>query len=171
MIPFTKSVVVFSPNYLPLNQINLKRAVILLATGKAEAINFFDCVEEILEIRSSNLVIQVTSAIRLFHSTERSWKIPPVSRKEILRRDANQCQYCGNRKQLTIDHVIPLSRGGKHIWNNVVIACSTCNSRKSNKTPEEAKMTLLKKPKVPKHPTVAFAGQFWQQDKHDSSDN
>jgi 5-methylcytosine-specific restriction endonuclease McrA len=171
MIAFTRSVVVFSPNYLPLNQINLKKAVTLLATGKAEAINFFDGVSEILEVRSPNLVIQVTPGIRLFHSTERSWKIPPVSRKEILKRDTNQCQYCGNRKQLTIDHVIPLSRGGKHIWNNVVIACSTCNSRKGNQTPEEAKMTLFKKPTVPNHPTVAFAGKFWQKKQPDFKNN
>lgn len=169
MIALTKSVVVFSQNYLPLNQINLKKAVTLLATGKAEAINFFYRAEDILEIRSPNLVIQVPPTIRLFHSTERPWKIPPVSRKEILRRDAHQCQYCGNRKQLTIDHVIPLSRGGKHLWNNVVIACATCNCRKGNKTPEEAKMTLLKKPQVPKHPTIAFAG-FWQN-KHGSTNH
>jgi hypothetical protein len=170
MTTLTKSVVVFSPNYLPLNQINLKKAVILLATGKAEAIKFFDGAEEILEIRSPNLIIQVTPSIRLFHSQERAWKIPPVNRKEILRRDAHQCQYCGNKKQLTIDHVIPLSRGGKHTWNNVVIACSTCNSRKGNKTPEEAQMILFKQPKTPKHPTVTFAGQFWQKNKHDSSE-
>lgn len=170
MTTLSKSVIVFSQNYLPLNRINFKKAVTLLVTGKAEAINFFDCAEDILEIRSPNLVIQVPSSIRLFHSTERQWKIPPVSRKEILRRDAHQCQYCGNRKQLTIDHVIPLSIGGKHIWNNVVIACSTCNSRKGNKTPEEAKMTLLKQPKAPKHPTVTFAGQFWQKNKFNSNE-
>ena len=164
MTTFTKTVVVFSQNYLPLNRINFKRAVTLLATGKAEPIIFFEntvC----REICSLNLVIQVPPVIRLYHSTERPWKIPPVTRKEILRRDENQCQYCGNRKQLTIDHVIPRSRGGKHLWNNVVAACVSCNSRKGNKTPEEANMTLFKKPKAPQHPTIAFAEQFWHDHK------
>ena len=161
MATFPKSVVVFSQNYLPLNRINFRKAVVLLVTGKAEPINFFD--DNIREIRAPNLVIKVPSVIRLYRSRERPWKIPPVSRKEILRRDEHQCQYCGNRKQLTIDHVIPRSRGGKHIWNNVVIACALCNGRKGNKTPEEAKMTLLKKPQAPKHPTIAFAEQFWQK--------
>ncbi|MDJ0574063.1 MAG: HNH endonuclease [Xenococcaceae cyanobacterium MO_234.B1] len=91
------------------------------------------------------------------------WKIPPVSRKNLLRRDAHQCQYCGNGKHLTIDHIIPRSKGGKHSWNNVVIACAVYNSRKGNKTPQEAGMTLESKPKAPIQPTVAFAEQFWQQ--------
>ncbi|VEP16202.1 HNH endonuclease [Hyella patelloides LEGE 07179] len=162
MTTSTKSVVVFSQNYLPLNRINFRRAVTLLAMGKAEPIIFFEDTT-FKEIRSPSIVIQVPPVIRLYQSAERPWKIPPVSRKEILRRDEHQCQYCGNRKQLTIDHIIPRSRGGKHIWNNVVIACADCNSRKGNKTPEEAKMTLLNKPKAPKHPTIAFAEQFWQE--------
>ena len=157
----TPSVVVFSQNYLPLNRISLKRAVTLLVLQKAEPINFLD--DDFEKFRSQKMVIQVPPTIRLYRSAERPWKIPPVSRKEILRRDENQCQYCGNRKQLTIDHVIPRSRGGKHTWNNVVIACATCNCRKGNKTPAEAKMTLFKDPVAPKHPTIAFAQQFWQE--------
>ena len=162
MITVNNLVVVFSQNYLPLNRVNLKRAVTLLVMKKAEPISFFDSADFICEFRSVNLTIQVPQSIRLTNAVERSWKIPPVSRKEILRRDEHQCQYCGNRKQLTIDHVIPRSRGGKHIWNNVVIACATCNRKKGNKTPEEAKMTLFKLPQAPKHPTVEFAQRFWK---------
>ncbi|MDJ0680411.1 MAG: HNH endonuclease, partial [Xenococcaceae cyanobacterium MO_167.B52] len=121
MKTLNRSVVVFSRNYLPLSQINIKRAVALLVTGKAEPIDFFSDV--LTEVRSPNLVISVPKCIRLYVSPERMWKIPPVSRKNLLRRDANQCQYCGNRKDLTIDHIIPRSKGGKHSWNNVVIAC------------------------------------------------
>lgn len=163
MVTVINSVVVFSQNYLPLNRINLKRAVTLLVMKKAEPISFLN--EIICEFRSPNLVIQVPQHIRLYSTTERPWKIPPVSRKEILRRDEHQCQYCGNRKQLTIDHIIPLSRGGKHIWNNVAIACACCNRRKGNKTPEEAKMILFKAPQAPKHPTVVFAQQFWKMNQ------
>ena len=164
MKTLNRSVVVFSRNYLPLNQINIKRAVALLVTGKAEPIDFFSDV--LAEVRSPNLIISVPKCIRLYVSPERMWKMPPVSRKNLLRRDANQCQYCGNRKDLTIDHIIPRSKGGKHSWNNVVIACVTCNSRKGNKTPTEAGMSLANKPKAPIHPAVAFADQFWQQQRN-----
>ena len=161
MKTFNHSVVVFSRNYLPLNQVNLKRAIALLVMGKAEPIDFFSDI--LAEVSSSNLVIAVPKCIRLHVSPERTWKIPPVSRKNLLKRDAHQCQYCGNRKDLSIDHIIPRSKGGKHIWNNVVIACVACNSRKGDKTPAQAGMTLAKTPKAPIHPAVAFADRFWQQ--------
>ncbi|NEQ69735.1 MAG: HNH endonuclease, partial [Symploca sp. SIO2D2] len=60
-------------------------------------------------------------------------------------------------------HVIPRSKGGKHSWDNVVIACELCNSRKGDRTPKEAGMLLHTKPKAPMHPTVAFAEQFWRE--------
>ena len=90
------------------------------------------------------------------------WKLPPVNRRGILRRDHNSCQYCGSTKNLTLDHVIPRSRGGRHTWENVVAACSECNGRKGNRTPTEAGMPLRTKPKAPVHPTVSFAEQFWK---------
>lgn len=74
------------------------------------------------------------------------------SRKNIFERDNYTCQYCGRRlptKELTIDHVLPRSRGGKSVWKNVVLACYSCNRRKDNKTPEEARMKLLKTPERP----------------------
>lgn len=163
MNPLKQSVVVFSQNYLPINQVNIKRAVVLLVTGKAEPIDFSSNTS--WSIRSSSLVIQVPAYIHLYKAKERVWKIPPVSRKTLLRRDAHQCQYCGNRKQLTIDHIIPRSKGGKHTWDNVVIACATCNGRKGDRTPEQAGMKLATKLKAPIHPTVIFAEQIWQQKK------
>jgi 5-methylcytosine-specific restriction endonuclease McrA len=154
------SVIVFSKNYLPLGRVNLKRAVILLLTGKAETMNFVS--EVVWEVRSPSIVLQVPAYIRLNHGTERVWKVPPVSRREILKRDRHQCQYCGSKKQLTIDHVIPRSKGGKHSWDNVVIACSRCNSCKGDRTPEQVGMLLKTKPKAPAHPSLAFAEAFWQ---------
>lgn len=162
MEPISQSVVVFSKNYLPINKVNIKRAIALLVTGKAEPMNFSNVS---WEVRSSSLVIKVPAYIRLHHATERVWKVPAVSRREMLRRDSYQCQYCGNEKQLTIDHLIPRSKGGKHAWNNVVTACTACNSRKGNLTLEQAGMKLAKMPKAPIHPTVAFADRVWQQIK------
>jgi len=72
-----------------------------------------------------------------------------LSRKNILFRDEFTCQYCSSRDNLTIDHVIPISRGGKWEWENLVTACSRCNSRKGQKTLEQANMKLRKIPRAP----------------------
>ena len=158
-----QSVVVFSKNYLPLSRVNVKRAIALLVRGIAEPLDISR--ETVWLVRSPNLVIAVPSHIRLAIATrERLWKIPPVNRREVLRRDNHTCQYCGSNKHLTLDHVIPVSRGGQHKWDNVVTACEKCNQRKSNRTPEDANMPLHTKPKAPMHPTVAFGEKFWRSE-------
>jgi 5-methylcytosine-specific restriction endonuclease McrA len=159
--PLYPSVVVFSPNYLPLNRINLRRAVNLLITEKAEPLESLS--EQFWEIRAANLVLQVPVYIRLKkQGAERIWKIPPVNRREVLRRDKYQCQYCGSRKHLTLDHVIPRSKGGAHSWDNVVTACEACNSRKGDRLLADTGMKLKTPPKAPMHPAFTFAEQFWR---------
>ncbi len=155
-------VVVFSKNYLPLSRINIKRAITLLVTGKAEPLEFTS--ETGWQVHSPSLTLSVPPHIRLtIISAERIWKVPPVNRREVLRRDHHSCQYCGSSKHLTLDHVIPLSKGGQHSWDNVVTACKGCNQRKSNRTPLEADMPLCTKPKAPVHPALSFAEQFWRE--------
>lgn len=156
-----QSVVVFSQNYLPLCRVNIKRAIALLVTNKAEPIDF---TTGSWQVRSPSLVIFVPLHIRLIISSgERVWKVPPVNRKEVLRRDHYTCQYCGSKKHLTLDHIIPRSRGGQHTWDNVVTACERCNSKKGDRILQEVGMHLCAKPKAPIHPTVAFAEQFWSE--------
>ena len=156
------SVVVFSTNYLPMARINIRRAIVLLIMGRAEPLDLQDT-KLVWTLRSPSVTIEVPHHIRLKTTTaERLWKLPSVSRRELLRRDGHRCQYCGSAKQLTIDHVIPRSRGGTHTWDNVAIACETCNHKKGDKYLYETAMTLKTKPKAPMHPTVAFAEQFWQ---------
>lgn len=171
MIPLTalsQRIVVFSANYLPLSYISLKRAVILLLSGRAEPL--LDLAGPVWQIRSPSSVLEVPAHIRLRSShPKRGWKIPPVSRREVFRRDHNRCQYCGSTHQLTLDHVLPLSKGGPHSWENVVTACEPCNQRKGDRTPEQAGMVLTSKPKPPVHPTVAFADQFWQNQSQGAS--
>lgn len=78
--------------------------------------------------------------------------IPPLNNRELFLRDANLCMYCGDEfpdSHLTRDHVSPLSRGGRNRWSNVVTACKTCNTRKGNRTPEEAGVSLLAVPYMP----------------------
>ena len=77
-----------------------------------------------------------------------------ISRQGVLFRDKNTCQYCGiSSESLTLDHIIPKSRGGKHTWENVVAACIKCNHKKAGSTPQEAKMKLINKAKKPKNVT------------------
>ncbi|WNN91358.1 HNH endonuclease [Gloeocapsopsis dulcis] len=158
-----QSVVVFSKNYLPISKVNVRRAVQLLIAGKAEALDLVQ--ETSWFVRSPSIVLAVPAYIRLtVASVERIWKVPSVNRREVLRRDNHTCQYCGSRKHLTLDHVLPVSRGGLHTWDNVVTACERCNQRKSDRTPLEAGMPLYTKPKAPMHPTVAFAEHFWRSE-------
>jgi 5-methylcytosine-specific restriction endonuclease McrA len=156
-----QSVVVFSKNYLPVSRVNIRRAIALLVTGKAEPLNFSG---NGYNVHSPSIVLFVPEHIRLtITDAERVWKLPPVNRREVLRRDKYACQYCGNTKKLTLDHVMPRSKGGKHSWDNVVIACEPCNSRKGDRTPIQAGMVLRTKPKAPIHPAVTFAEQFWRE--------
>ena len=98
--------------------------------------------------------IEINSIVAIKRSVVRK-KIqrdfPPLTNRELFRRDAHLCMYCGgnfHESNLTRDHVYPLSRGGKEKWSNVVTACRSCNSRKGNRRPEEAKMPLLAIPYV-----------------------
>lgn len=126
-----RCVVVFFKNYLPVNRINIKRAITLLVTGKAEPLDFNGI--KTYSLRSPTLVLLVPELIRLtISNSERVWKVPPVNRREVLKRDRHLCQYCGSTKELTLDHVIPRSKGPKHSWDKVVIACQQCNSRKGD---------------------------------------
>ena len=155
------SVVVLSQAYLPLARINIKRAIALLVAGRAESLELGET--QYWTVRSAHLNLQVPEYIRLLQGgTHRMWKVPPVNRRNVLKRDGHACQYCGSTKHLTLDHVIPRAQGGPHSWENVVTACEPCNSRKGDKTPAQAGMTLKTKPKAPAHPAVAFAEEFWK---------
>jgi 5-methylcytosine-specific restriction endonuclease McrA len=105
-------------------------------------------------IRSVSQSFPFPSVIRLRRYIHVPVKKVELSRKNILRRDGNRCQYCGTTKPpLTVDHVIPKSRGGTDTWENLVCACTKCNIRKGNRTPEEASMKLAKTPRRPTHVT------------------
>lgn len=154
------SVVVFSRNYLPLTRINIKRAIVLLVTGQAESLHFGTSKQ--WEVRSPSIILQVSEHIRLTTANpQRHWQVPPVNRREVLKRDKHTCQYCGSSKRLTLDHVIPHCQGGQHRWDNVVTACERCNQIKGDRLPHEAGMILKNQPKAPIHPAVIFAEQFW----------
>lgn len=163
----TRPVILFSQNYLPMAEIDLKRAAVLLVTDRAVPLSLLETErEKVWQMRSPNRILNIPKHIRLtIGGSDRIWKVPPVNRREVLRRDRHTCQYCGNQKQLTLDHVIPRAQGGQHTWDNVVAACSTCNANKGARTPSQSRMPLQRKPKAPMNPVVAFAEQFWKDHK------
>ena len=161
------SVLVLNASYEPLSVVSVKRAIVLLLKEKAEVIEATKAV-----IRSEYLTLQVPLVIRLVYYVRIPRKISlPVSRRALLARDLYTCQYCGaqpGKQDLTVDHVLPRSRGGKTTWENVVIACKRCNGRKGNKTPKEANMPLLAKPARPKYFAMAYvtsleARNIWEK--------
>ena len=110
-------------------------------------------------IRSPSISFPHPSVIRLLRYYRVPYRVIELSRKNILRRDNYQCQYCGKKTHaLTIDHVIPKSRGGADTWDNLVAACVKCNNKKGNRTPEEAHMPLIRKPRKPNH--ILFLKQY-----------
>ncbi len=127
---------------------NVQRAVVLLYLGKAEVV----ATRNGRTIRSVNSSMPFPSIVRLARFVHRPWKKIILSRKNILRRDNYQCQYCGKRTtDLTIDHVIPKAIGGKDTWENLVTACMKCNNKKGNHHPDEIGMHLMRQPRRPSH--------------------
>jgi 5-methylcytosine-specific restriction endonuclease McrA len=127
-----KTILVLNSSYEPINFTNWKRAIVLLLKEKAQVL--------------SSRVIRLLEYVKI--PLKKIMEQKP-SRSLIYKRDNHTCQYCGSTKKLTIDHVIPRSRGGKDTWENMVIACSSCNTKKGDQLLEHTKMKLIRTPKAP----------------------
>ena len=139
----TMPVLVLNASYEPVNITRARRAIVLLLKQVA-------VVEEAHD-RFVHVGLQLPCVIRLHQYRRLPSRMQTLSRRNILTRDGNICQYCGekfNSSELELEHVIPRAQGGKSTWENLVAACRTCNSRKANRTPAEAGMKLLRKPRV-----------------------
>lgn len=146
---------VLNQNYEALTICTTKKAIVLVLLNKAEIIAKKDS----LVIHSAKMSIPFPSIIRLERYIPVQYKNVMLSRKNILRRDGHKCQYCGRSDlPLTVDHVIPKSKGGKDTWENLVTACIKCNNKKGDRTPEEAKMHFIRKPFRPSH--IMFLKHF-----------
>jgi 5-methylcytosine-specific restriction endonuclease McrA len=133
--------------YEPLKVITWQRAVTLLWLGKVEVIRTYD-----RDVRSVTFRIRMPAVVRLLRFIRRKRPQISFSRRNLFARDNNACQYCGGRREtseLTYDHVIPRSLGGKTDWANIVTCCIDCNRRKGGRTPEQAGMRLLRHPRRP----------------------
>ncbi|KAF7146457.1 hypothetical protein RHSIM_Rhsim04G0087000 [Rhododendron simsii] len=139
---------VLDVSYRPVNVVCWKRAICLEFLEKADVLEYYD--QTVNSPSGSFYIPAVLRVPQLLQVVKRRRIKNTLSRKNIIFRDSFTCQYCSSPENLTIDHVLPVARGGKWTWENLVTACSKCNSKKGQKTVEEANMKLLKVPKAPK---------------------
>lgn len=137
-------VLVLNASYEPINVCTVRRAIVLVLKGVAKTEERSPRI-----FSSATLRVPVPSVIRLLEYIHIPFERKSLSRKSILLRDQNTCQYCHKTfppQDMTLDHVIPRARGGESTWENLVACCRKCNNRKGHQTPEEAGMKLLKNP-------------------------
>ncbi len=147
-------VLVLNQDYQPLSVCGVRKSLMLLYQEKAELLHPLPH----RKIHTVSAQFDFPSVIRLRRYARIPFKTIVLSRKNILKRDGHRCQYCGTGEDLTIDHVLPRSRGGKDTWENLVAACNRCNHRKGGHTPKEAGMPLKREPFRPHH--ILFLQEF-----------
>ncbi len=141
---------VLNATFEPINVCTVRRAVVLMLKQKAEVVE-----EGLSSVRSEHTsllrpaVIRLSTYVRLPRDAHRR----KITRRAVFARDGWECQYCGTRSQLTVDHVIPRSKGGTSDWDNIVASCAPCNRRKGDLLPRQAGMHPRQAPRVP-HSTV-----------------
>jgi 5-methylcytosine-specific restriction endonuclease McrA len=140
-------VLVLNQDYRALAVCGVERAAVLVLLHKAELV----AAHADRALRSARETYPWPSVVRLKAYVHVPFRRILLTRRNVLRRDGNRCQYCGQRERLTLDHVVPRSRGGPDTWDNLVAACVPCNNRKGNRTPEEAGMALHRPPFRPSH--------------------
>src|SRR3981081_1452513 len=144
--PEVGRVLVLNATYEPINVCTVRRAVVLLLKEKAEVVEHAEW-----ELHAASYTIapqeevRLVSYVRIPRDTHRR-KIP---RRAVFARDDWTCQYCGARSNLTVDHVVPRSKGGPSTWENIVASCAPCNRRKGNALPRQAGMHLSREPRTP----------------------
>jgi 5-methylcytosine-specific restriction endonuclease McrA len=138
-------VLLLNSNFEPLNVCNVRRAMALILLGKADVLHHHETA-----IATSRGPLLAPSIVKMRYHVRRPLPQLRLSRHSVLARDFHTCQYCGaGGRDLTIDHVIPRWMGGPHTWDNLVACCRKCNLKKGDKTPQQARMRLLRQPRRP----------------------
>ncbi len=148
-----RSALVLNATYEPLSVVPARRAACLVLADRADLV-----ADDGSHLHSERLVLPSPSVVRLRYMVKAPFhRRTSLSRRALFARDDHRCQYCGVVGD-TIDHIVPRSRGGRHEWENVAVACMACNLRKRDRTPAEAGMVLARPPRVPKeHAWIAAA--------------
>jgi len=136
-------------SYEPLKIVHWQKAVTLWCQGKVEVVREYG-----REIHAVSITFKLPAVIRLLRyvKIKRRFDYVPFSRANIYARDDHSCQYCGDgfsTSELTFDHVVPVAKGGRKDWENIVTCCVSCNRRKGGRTPDEARMRLVRQPRRP----------------------
>jgi len=132
----------------------MRRALVLMYMGKAELVESYDG----MIIRSIRNWLPLPSVLRLNRFIKLTRREIPLSKRNILRRDNHQCQYCSKKiGPMTTDHVIAKGKGGVDSWENLVCACADCNSKKGSLAYAHAGLKLLKRPKKPSYITFVVS--------------
>ena len=143
-----KQTLLLDSSFYPLQMIDWKRALCLFFTERAEVVEHHSDVE----IRSTHDSFKLPKVMRLFTKVGNINSVK-FNRLNVFYRDSFTCQYCNTKfkpHELTLDHVIPKSKGGKSSWENIVCACAPCNNKKADYLMDECGMKPIKKPKEPK---------------------
>lgn len=158
-------VLVLNATYEPINVCSVRRAAVLLLKERAEMVEEGDVM-----LRSERTSLARPVVVRLLNYVHvpRDTSRRKITRRAVFARDGWACQYCGNRSNLTVDHVIPRSKGGSSTWENIVASCAPCNRRKGNMLPAQARMHPQRKPRTPgPHVFITVAAQripqAWRQ--------
>lgn len=139
-----EKVLVLNADFTPINVTTVYKGFTLVSKGKAEILKASD-----RPLLSGMGEFVRPLIIRLLNFVKYRIHKLKINRQRLYRRDNHECGYCGSKRNLTIDHIIPKSRGGQNTWMNLVTCCSSCNRLKDDKTPEEAGMKLNIKPYEP----------------------
>src|SRR5882672_10098940 len=139
-------VLVLNATFEPINVCTVRRAVVLLLKEKAELLE-----RGLWELHSESATLARPVVIRLvsYVNVPRDAHRRKITRRAVFARDDWTCQYCGARSNLTVDHVIPRSKGGLSSWENIVASCAPCNRRKGDRTPAQANMHPSQAPRTP----------------------
>ena len=141
-------VIVLNSDYTYLNTVSWQRAICLMFKGKAEVLKY---TEKVVRNFDKTVIMKIPAVLKLMKLVRSIYKSKvPFSKRNVMVRDGFVCAYCGTKdKRLTIDHVIPVSKGGKTSFENCVAACKNCNSTKNDRIPSEAGMYLKRQPYCP----------------------
>ncbi|MCB0211570.1 MAG: HNH endonuclease [Anaerolineae bacterium] len=161
------AVLLLNASYEPLSIIPQRRAMSLIMRGRVDA-----ATDDVVTIHGSSTALHIPRVVRLRRYINVPRRGARWSRLAVLQRDDFRCIYCGieaggkqrgqilGRRDFTVDHLIPRSKGGKNTWGNTACACPMCNNRKGGRTPHEAGMTLLWEPKTPRVDYLVASGDI-----------
>jgi 5-methylcytosine-specific restriction endonuclease McrA len=139
-------VLVLNATFEPINVCTVRRAVVLLLKERAELVERMSW-----ELRAETLTLPRPIVIRLisYVRVPRDTRKRKITRRAVFARDSWTCQYCGARSNLTVDHVVPRSKGGSSTWENIVASCAPCNRRKGDRHPRDVGMHPRRAPRIP----------------------